>query len=153
MIKHDTNAVALIVFSVMFLTITVMGFLAARWRRGDLKILNEWGLGGKRFGTVVTWFLLGGDIYTAYTFIAVPALLFGAGAVGFFALPYTIIVYPLAFLFVGRLWSVAAAKGYVTPADFIKGRYGSHRLALAVAFTGCSPRCPTSRSSSWGCGW
>jgi SSS family solute:Na+ symporter len=135
-VKHETHTVALVVFCTMFALITVLGFVAARWRRGDLNHLHEWGLGGKRFGTVVTWFLLGGDIYTAYTFIAVPALMFGAGAVGFFALPYTIIVYPLAFLFVGRLWSVAAAKGYVTPADFVRGRYGSHGLALAIAFTG-----------------
>ena len=136
MVEHETHTVALIVFCAMFLLITVLGFVAARWRRGDLNELQEWGLGGKRFGTVVTWFLLGGDIYTAYTFIAVPALMFGAGAIGFFALPYTIIVYPLAFIFVGRLWSVASAKGYVTPADFVRGRYGSHGLALAVAFTG-----------------
>jgi SSS family solute:Na+ symporter len=135
-VKHETHTVALVVFCAMFLLITVLGFVAARWRRGNLHELNEWGLGGKRFGTVVTWFLLGGDIYTAYTFIAVPALMFGAGAIGFFALPYTIIVYPLAFLFVARLWSVASAKGYVTPADFVRGRYNSHGLALAVAFTG-----------------
>src|SRR5262249_42895629 len=61
------------------------GFAAANWRKGDLDLLHEWGLGGRRFGTVITWFLIGGDLYTAYTFIAVPALAFGAGAVAFFA--------------------------------------------------------------------
>jgi len=61
-------------------------------------LLHEWGLGGRRFGTVVTWFLVGGDVYTAYTFIAVPALAFGAGAVAFFAVPYTIVIYPILFL-------------------------------------------------------
>ena len=82
MIEHQTDTVALVVFCAMFALVTVMGFVAARWRRGDMKQLNEWGLGGKRFGTVVTWFLLGGDIYTAYTFIAVPALLYGIGGGG-----------------------------------------------------------------------
>ena len=73
--------------------------VAAYWRRGDLDRIARVGIGGTAgFGTVVTWFLLGGDVYTAYTFIAVPALVFGAGAIGFFALPYTIIVYPLVFL-------------------------------------------------------
>ena len=33
--------------------------------------------------------------------------MFGAGAAGFFALPYTIIVYPIVFLVLIRLWSVA----------------------------------------------
>ena len=47
--------------------------------------LEEWGLAGRNFGTWITWFLIGGDLYTAYTVIAVPALLYGAGAMGFFA--------------------------------------------------------------------
>ncbi len=130
------NDTAIIVFVVLFLFVTVLGFFAARWRRGDLNQLAEWGLGGRRFGTVVTWFLLGGDLYTAYTFIAVPALLFGAGATGFFAVPYTILVYPLLFAVFPRLWSVARAKGYVTAADFVRGRFGNGTLALAVAVTG-----------------
>src|SRR3954454_12742104 len=134
--KHNTDTVAIIVFVLMFGLITVLGFVAARWRRGDLRELNEWGLGGRRFGTVVTWFLLGGDIYTAYTFIAVPALMYGSGGIGFFALPYTIIVYPIAFVFMARLWSVASARGYVTPADFVRGRFGSRNLGTAVALTG-----------------
>src|SRR5918912_4496570 len=114
-IAHKTDAVALIVFAALFLLVTVIGFIAARWRRGDLARLDEWGLGGRRFGTVVTWFLLGGDLYTAYTFIAVPALVFGIGAIGFFALPYTVRIYPLAFLALPRLSSASHRRGYVTP--------------------------------------
>ena len=127
---------ALVVVTVLFLLVTVLGFVAARWRRGDLDSLHEWGLAGGRFGTVVTWFLLGGDLYTAYTFIAVPALVFGAGAIGFFAVPYTIIAYPLVYVTMPRLWSVSRAHGYVTPADFVRGRYGSRSLALAIAIAG-----------------
>lgn len=133
---HDTNTTALVVFIALFALVTVLGFVAVRWRQAKLDHLDEWGLGGRRFGTVVTWFLLGGDLYTAYTFIAVPALVFGAGAVGFFALPYTIMVYPLIFVVVPRLWSVCRANGYVTPADFVRGRYGSRELGLLVALTG-----------------
>jgi SSS family solute:Na+ symporter len=131
------NTVALVVFVLFFLLVTVLGFLASRWRRADNGLhLDEWGLGGRSFGTWITWFLLGGDLYTAYTFIAVPAAVYGSGAAGFFAVPYTIIAYPLVFLFLPRLWSVARARGYVTPADFVRGRYGSRGLALAVAVTG-----------------
>src|SRR3954464_9571145 len=133
---HDTDAVALVVFVALFAFVTVLGFVAARWRRAKLDHLDEWGLGGRRFGTLVTWFLLGGDLYTAYTFIAVPALVFGAGAQGFFALPYTILIYPMVFVAAPRFWTVCRANGYVTPADFVRGRYGSKSLALIVALTG-----------------
>jgi SSS family solute:Na+ symporter len=127
----------IIVFSVLFLAVSGMGFVAARWRRPrDLQHLDEWGLGGRNFGSWITWFLIGGDLYTAYTFVAVPALLFGAGAAGFFAVPYTVIVYPLVFLVLIRLWSVSHRHGYVTPADFVRGRFGSPLLALLVAITG-----------------
>src|SRR3954470_4581059 len=136
MIIAAVDGVALAVFIALFALVTVMGFVAARWRRGDLTLLNEWGLAGRKFGSVVTWFLLGGDVYTAYTFIAVPALVFGVGAAGFFALPYTIIVYPLVFLLMPRLWAVCRRHGYVTPADFVKGRYGSPTLGLTTALTG-----------------
>ena len=130
------NWVAIIVFVLLFGAVTILGFVAAHWRRGDLDVLHEWGLGGRRFGTIVIWFLLGGDIYTAYTFIAVPALVFGAGAIGFFALPYTIIVYPLVFLILPRMWSVAHKHNFITAGDFVQGRYGNKWLALAIAITG-----------------
>src|SRR3954449_7800395 len=134
---HDTDAVALVVFIALFALVTILGFVAVRWRRAtDLDHLDEWGLGGRRFGTVVTWFLLGGDLYTAYTFIAVPALVYGVGAQGFFALPYTILIYPLVFLMMPRLWPVAPRRGYVPPADFGRGPFGSRGLATAVALTG-----------------
>jgi SSS family solute:Na+ symporter len=130
------NVTATIVFVALFLFVTWLGFRAAHWRKGDLNLLHEWGLGGRRFGTVITWFLLGGDLYTAYTFIAVPALIFGQGAIGFFAVPYTILIYPILFLIFPKLWKIAHERGHVTAADFVRDRFDSRILALAVATTG-----------------
>jgi solute:Na+ symporter, SSS family len=133
---QEVNWIALSIFVILFGFITWLGFAAAHWRKGDLDQLHEWGLGGRRFGTVITWFLVGGDVYTAYTFIAVPALAFGAGAVAFFAVPYTIIIYPLLFLVFRRLWHVCSKHGYITAGDFVRGRFGNRWLALAVTVTG-----------------
>ncbi len=134
----SVNGVALAVLIFFFVVVAVAGFWASRWRRpASMDSLEEWGLGGRSFGTWITWFLLGGDLYTAYTFVAVPAAMFSAGAVsGFFAVPYTIILYPIIFIFMSRLWSVSHRHGYVTPADFVQGRSGSRSLTLAVAVTG-----------------
>src|SRR4051795_12825841 len=133
----NVNGTELAVFTALFLLVTVLGFLASRWRRAEsLEHLDEWGLGGRSFGAWIKWFLIGGDIYTAYTCVAVPALLFGAGALGFYALPYTVVLYPVVFLPVLRMWSVSRVHGFVTPADFVRGRYDSPLLALLVAITG-----------------
>ena len=130
------NWIALSIFVAVFGLISWLGFAAAHWRKGDLDQLHEWGLGGRRFGTLITWFLVGGDVYTAYTFIAVPALAFGAGALAFFAVPYTIVVYPFLFLVFPRLWNVCRKHGYVTAGDFVRGRFGNRWLALAITLTG-----------------
>ncbi len=131
------DPVALGVFVFFFLLVTIMGFVAARWRRpATLAHIDEWGLGGRQFGTWVTWFLIGGDFYTAYTVIAVPALVYAVGAYGFFALPYTIIVYPFVFAVMPLLWKVAKTNNYVTAGDVVYGRYGSRALEAAVAATG-----------------
>ncbi len=134
--KHSVHPAAIVVFCVLFLSVTVVGFAAARWRRADLGHLNEWGLAGRKFGTWVTWFLIGGDIYTAYTFIAVPAAMFSTGSAGFFAFAYTTMVFPVLFVFGPRLWAVCNRHGYITAADFARGRFDSSWLALAVALTG-----------------
>src|SRR3954471_2789293 len=134
MSEHITE---IIIFTALFVLVSGMGFVAARWRAPqDMAHLDEWGLGGRSFGGWITWFLVGGDLYTAYTFVAVPALIFGAGAAGFFAVPYTVIIYPMFFLILIRLWSVSHRHGFVTPADFVRTRFGSPTLALLIAITG-----------------
>ena len=139
----NVHGLELGIFIFFFVLVTVVGFSAARWRRGPtLMNLDEWGLGGRGFGTFVTWFLLGGDLYTAYTFIAVPAAVFASGAMGFWSLPYAVIAYPIVFVIGPRLWSVSHTHGYVTTADFVRGRFGSKSLGLAIAVTGIMAMMP-----------
>ena len=133
----NVDVTALIVFVAFFLLVTVLGFAATHWRKAEsMDHLDEWGLGGRNFGTWITWFLIGGDFYTAYTVIAVPALVFATGAYGFFALPYTIIVYPFVFAVMPLLWQTAKDNDCVTAGDVVRCRYGSRYLELAVALTG-----------------
>lgn len=127
---------AIIVFTILVVSVLALGFFAARWKGGDLNQLHEWGLGGRQFGTVLSWFLIGGDLYTAYTFIAVPALMFGKGALAFFAVPYTIVAYPILYIVFPKLWRVCAKHGFVTAPEFVRGRYGNRWLALAIGVTG-----------------
>lgn len=133
---RDVNWGALSIFTLLFGFITWLGFAAAKWHKGDLDQLHEWGLGGRQFGTLITWFLIGGDIYTAYTFIAVPALAFGAGAIAFFAVPYATLIYPILFLIFPRVWQICHDRHYITAADLVGGCFRNRWLALAVTLTG-----------------
>jgi len=132
------HPVALTVFCVLFALVTVAGFLAGRWRRPatGMHSLEEWGLAGRSFGTLITWFLIGGDLYTAYTIIAVPAAIYGGGAMGFFAIPYCIFIYPYMMIVLPRLWEICQRHGYITFADLVRGRFNLRPLTLAIAITG-----------------
>jgi SSS family solute:Na+ symporter len=134
----DLNPTALAVFCAFFALVTVAGFWAARWRRpeGGIDSLEEWGLAGRSFGTWITWFLVGGDLYTAYTVIAVPAALYGTGAIGFFALPYAVLAYPYMMVVLPRLWTICHRNGYITFADLVRGQFGNRWLGVAIALTG-----------------
>jgi SSS family solute:Na+ symporter len=131
------------VFVALLGIMLVVAFLASRWRRPkNLNNLEEWGVGGRAFGNWVTWFLIGGTAYTAYTFIAIPAYAWGYGAIGFYAVPFALITTPLLFLVSTRLWSVAHAHGFITSAEFARARFGSRPLALVVAITGIAATMP-----------
>lgn len=121
----------------------VVGFLAVFWKRvASLENELEYGLAGRRFGTVIIWFLIGGDIYTAYTLIAVPGLEASAGGLAMFAVPYVVLVYPLVYIFMPKLWAVSKNKGYITAGDYVKDRFSSRFLALLVGLTGVVAEMP-----------
>ena len=143
----SSDWLAIAVFIFFFGVTIVLGTTVVHWRgkvsKGSAapqphggEGTEDWGLGGRQFGAWVTWFLVGGDFYTAYTVIAVPALVYAVGAYGFFALPYTIVVYPFIFMVMPKLWKIAQANGYATAADIVRGRFGSRQLELACAFSG-----------------
>jgi solute:Na+ symporter, SSS family len=119
--------------------VAVLGFGAARWRRPTTSAgpqpwdLEEWGLGGRAFGGTVTFFLVGGDLYTAYTLVAVPALVYAQGGLGFFAVSYVAITFPLVYVALPRLWSVAHVHGFVSTSEFVRARFGSPALSVLVA--------------------
>ncbi len=54
---------ALVVFVILFAVILVIGLLSYRFLAGGEESaedeMSEWGLGGRRFGTIITWFLVG----------------------------------------------------------------------------------------------
>jgi SSS family solute:Na+ symporter len=140
-VPGQPDRAALVAFALVLGAASLVTLVAYRrpvWRRpvAPGEELVEWALLGRRLGAVRTWFLLGGSIFTAYTFVAVPALVYGVGGLGFFAVPYTIVVFQLGFVVLPWLWRHARIHGWVTPADVARSRFDSPTLALAVAVTG-----------------
>ncbi|AAT43591.1 sodium:solute symporter family protein [Picrophilus oshimae] len=137
----------LALFFIIIFIVLFIGYIAYFWRKpDDIHKHGEWSLGGRRFGTVVVWFLLGGDLYTAYTLIAVPGAAatpgIGGGAFAMFAITYGIMIYPIVYGTMPRLYNVSKKRGYITAADFVKDRFSSRFLAMLIALTGVLAELP-----------
>jgi len=120
----------------LFVLFIVLGFYGKYWRRGDLNHVHEWSLAGRRLGTALVFFLIGADIYTAYTFVAIPSGVFAKGSLYFFAIPYVGLTFGVALVTMPRLWWLSREKGYITASDFVKDRFSSKILSILIAMTG-----------------
>lgn len=132
----------LAVFFILFAIFIILGFYGRRWRKADLTKIDEWALGGRRFGVFVVWFLVGADLYTAYTFIAIPSSVFSIGAIYYYAVPYVAVAFGVAMWAMPKLWKKAKEKGYVTASDFIRDNFNSRSLAILVAIVGIVAELP-----------
>ncbi len=126
----------MIVFLVVFLFFILLGFLGSRWRKGNLSKLFEWSQTGGVLGPYLVWFLIGADLFTAYTFLALPSLEYASGSLAFYAVPYASMGFLMGILTMPRLWRIARKRGYVTAADFVQDRYNSKSLSVIIALTG-----------------
>ena len=132
----------IVAFLALFVLFVALGFLGGRFRSGDMSNLQEWALAGKRLGTGLVWFLVGADLYTAYTFVAIPSGVFAKGAIYFYAVPYVSLTFGFAIIFMPKLWRIAHEHGYITGADFVKGNFNSRTLAMLVAIVGIVAELP-----------
>ncbi len=129
-------------FVTLFVAFIVLGFYGKYWRKGNLNHVHEWALAGKKLGTTLVFFLIGADLYTAYSFVAIPSGVFAKGALYFFAIPYVMLTFGIALVTVPKLWTLAHQKGYITASDFVKDRFGSKSLAVMIAITGIVAELP-----------
>src|ERR1700739_471565 len=125
----------IIPFVGLFVLFIVLGFYGKYWRRGNLNYTHEWSLAGRKLGTSLVFFLIGADIYTAYSFDAIPSGVFAKGSLYFFAIPYVALTFGVALATMPKLWALSKEKGYITASDFIKDRFGT-TLSILIAITG-----------------
>jgi len=136
------NFLELGIMLAFIIVVGVVGFYASRLKPTLTNDIAEWSLGGRSFGLFIIFFLLGGDIYTAYTLIALPGFAYGHGVLALFATSYVIITYPIVFLTMPRLWNASKKHGFITGGDYTQKVFDSKTLALIVGVVGILAELP-----------
>lgn len=112
--------------------ILVLGGVAGRTRNDNLE---GWLVHHRGMGSLLLWFLLGSEIYTAFTFQGLAGYSYSNGAAGFYNVAQNDVAYGIAFLVLPCIWMLGKKYGYVTQSDFIAHRYGSKALGVFVALS------------------
>jgi len=122
-------------FTLVGLTV-VAGFLGSKWRAPDFSKIAEWSLGGMRFGSFIVWFLMGADIYTAYSLISIPGAAYSLGGFILYAVVYGSVSYPFLYIVATKFYRIAKRRGYITAGDYVRDRFDSGVLSLLISLTG-----------------
>ncbi|RXZ00586.1 sodium:solute symporter family protein [Fictibacillus sp. S7] len=129
------NLTALSITIFIILTVVLIGFLSGRDKKVRSSV-EEWSVGGRRFGGLLVWFLVGADLYTAYTFLGLTSTAYTGGSLAFFAIPYSVLAFFISYFFLPKLWKVANHHKLTTLADYARERFDSKLLSILIAIVG-----------------
>ncbi len=125
--------VALVIILAFVLVSACVGMVGARRGKMDLE---RWSVGGRRFGVLLVWLLMAGEVYTTFTFLGASGWAYSRGAPAFYIIAYGTIAYILSFFILPAAWRVAKRDGLHTQPDFFFALYRSEALAGLVALVG-----------------
>ncbi len=126
------NTALLIIFGV----IVFSGFVGIYAGRNLKMNLENWTVGGRKFGIILIWLLMAGEIYTTFTFLGASGWAYSKGAPSFYILIYGTLAYTLSFFILPKLWRIGKKHGLHTQPDYFIHRYNSRLLGVLVALIG-----------------
>jgi solute:Na+ symporter, SSS family len=125
--------VSLVVILAFILVSAVVGLVGRG--RGAMDV-ERWSVGGRRFGVLLVWLLMAGEVYTTFTFLGASGWAYSKGAPSFYILAYGAIAYVVSFFLLPPLWRHAKRLGLHTQPDFFRARFESPLLTSLVAIVG-----------------
>lgn len=107
-----------------------LGLLAGRNR--SFWSVSEYAVADRGLGLIVTWFMMGGTIFSAFAFLGGPGMAYSQGAAAYFVPAYLVLGILPWYLLGPKIGRIGAKKGFFTMGDFLGDRYGSRTLTVVV---------------------
>jgi SSS family solute:Na+ symporter len=126
------NAALFIILGTILFS-SLLGIYAGRRVKMNLE---NWTVGGRKFGIIIIWLLMAGEIYTTFTFLGASGWAYSKGAPTFYILVYGALAYTLSFFILPALWKVGKKHSLHTQPDYFIKRYDSRALGIVVALIG-----------------
>ncbi|HVS12545.1 MAG TPA: sodium:solute symporter family protein [Thermoanaerobaculia bacterium] len=122
---------ALVVMAGYLVVMLLLGWLGRVSRKEES--LRDFYLGGSSFGLAVLFLTLFATQYSGNTLLGFAGRSYQQGLTYVVAVTFMILVVSVLMVYAPRLFRLSRKFGYITPADFVFHRFGSHPLrALSV---------------------
>jgi solute:Na+ symporter, SSS family len=125
--------ISLVITAIIVAVAVVIGFAAHGRSRMSIE---EWTVGGRRYGGVLLWVLAAGEIYTTFTYLGAAGYAYANGGPVFYILGYGALAYIISFFLLPPLWRYAKRNGLLTQADYFTSRFGSRWVGALAAVIG-----------------
>jgi len=132
----DQTAALLIIF-LFVIGVTVLGMIPGMrdHTKGGMK-LEDWAVGGRNFGRWLNWFVLAGEIYTAFAFLGASGWAYARGGPTFYILGYGALAYLVGYYILPSMSPIGRKYNLMTQPDLIEHLYGSKTLGILTAVIG-----------------
>jgi SSS family solute:Na+ symporter len=129
----SSSGIALTIIFAIIAAGAGIGLLAGAHRKMDLE---QWTVGGRGFGAVLTYLLMAGEVYTTFSFLGASGWAYSRGGPALYIMAYLTLAYVVSFFILPQIWEMGRKYGLQTEADFFGRRYGSKHLAAFVCVVG-----------------
>ncbi|WP_413616496.1 sodium:solute symporter family protein [Halomonas cupida] len=127
--------------SVLVTVITLAYLAVVLWvgirARGDgPSTLENYVAGGRHIGVLILFFILGAEIFSAFSFLGGPGWAYSKGAPAFYIIAYLGLVPVTIWVLGPKVARVGRERGYLTQGDLISDHYRSTPLGLLAGLIG-----------------
>jgi SSS family solute:Na+ symporter len=121
---------ALVIIVLFALFALAVGLYA---RRGKTFSLEQWAVGGRGFGSLLTFLLMAGEAFSTFSFLGASGWTYSKGVPAFYILSYGCLAYVFGYWMLPAIWRYAKEHGLVSFADYFASKYDSRAIGVLVS--------------------
>ncbi|CAD6526706.1 putative symporter YodF [Paraburkholderia hiiakae] len=122
---------AALIIIVMFAIFALAVGLYAR--RGKTLSLEQWAVGGRGFGALLTFLLMAGEAFSTFSFLGASGWTYSKGVPAFYILSYGCLAYVVGYWMLPAIWRYAKERKLVSFADYFASKYESRAVGVLVS--------------------
>jgi SSS family solute:Na+ symporter len=129
----NNETIALGIIFIFVISAVIVGMIPGLRQKMTLEV---WAVGGRSFGRWLNWFILAGEIYTAFAFLGGSGWAYARGGPTFYILGYGALAYVVGYHVLPAISPIGRRHGLMTQPDLVEHLYGSRGLGILTAFVG-----------------